>query len=185
MRRFPLSVFLLIFGLGGSGLAQAPSAQTQAPTPTPMGFTSAQVEQGSAIYQESCVGCHGQSLTGSGGAPALSGANFLSRWRPKMVNELSTEIHETMPPNAPRSLSEDSVSAVTAFILQQNGAAANTHTLKGGDQAPIGTILSAAPTGGRAPAGVDDRTRVTQTSRPRGVLTPYAKSQLANHASAA
>ena len=80
-----------------------------------------------------------------------------------------------MPPNAPGSLSEDSVSALTAFILQQNGAAANNHTLKGGDQAPIGTILSATPTGGRAPAIIDDRARPTQTSRPRGVLTPVCQ----------
>jgi mono/diheme cytochrome c family protein len=155
VRRFSLLFSMLIFGLGELGLAQAPSAQTQTPTPTPMGFTSAQAEQGAAIYQEACVGCHGQSLTGSGGAPALSGATFLSRWRPKMVSELSTEIHQTMPPNQPGSLSEDYVSALTAFILQQNGAAASTHTLKGGDQAPIGTILSAAPTAGPAPATID------------------------------
>ena len=65
MRRFSLLFSMLSFGFGGSGFAQV----TSAPTPTPGGFTSAQAEQGAAIYQESCVGCHGQSLTGSRGAP--------------------------------------------------------------------------------------------------------------------
>jgi alcohol dehydrogenase (cytochrome c) len=173
VRRFSVVFFILVLGVGWLIFAQV------APTPTPMGFTSAQAEQGSAIYSESCVGCHGQNLEGSGGAPALSGATFLSQWRPKMVSELATEIHQTMPPTQPGSLDEASVTALTAFILQRNGAAASTHLLKGGDQAPIGAILSATPPAGQAPGGIDDRPHPTQTSRPRAPLSPYEKAQVA------
>ncbi|MBW3629962.1 MAG: PQQ-binding-like beta-propeller repeat protein [Gemmatimonadetes bacterium] len=167
-----------IFGFVGPGLAPVVDAVAQTTT---TGFTPAQAEQGAAIYRDSCAGCHGANLQGSP-ATALSGAAFLSRWRTGTVAELASVIHRTMPPDRPGSLSEAAVLALTAYILQSNGASAGTRALGNAEQAPVGQVLSAASPAARAPGEINDLTPATPPPPPSPSqipLTPHAEARLA------
>ena len=111
-------------------------------------FTAAQADAGSAVYAQSCSGCHGVNFGGSGDAPALTGGTFLLKWRPKMVSELFGEILQNMPPISPGSLGEAAALNVTAYLLQRNGTQAGPQALT----ARVATLISAVATG-QAPGG--------------------------------
>jgi cytochrome c len=87
-------------------------------------------EQGKTVYMEKCVACHGQDLggvKGTGGAALIGGRDTLASGKPKKTVEsywpYSTIVFDyvkrAMPFNAPGSLSDDEIYAVTAFILAE------------------------------------------------------------------
>jgi mono/diheme cytochrome c family protein len=87
-------------------------------------------EQGEAVYAEKCVACHGEKGTGKpndqlvGGRGSLSGdqapvKTVGSFW--PYATTLFDYIRRAMPLNAPKSLTDDEVYAVSAYILQLNG----------------------------------------------------------------
>jgi cytochrome c len=87
------------------------------------------VKQGDAIFQAQCATCHGEFGEGAGRWPVLAGgAGTLKADRPdKTVGsfwpELSTVydyIHRAMPYGNARSLSDDDVYALVAYILSMN-----------------------------------------------------------------
>jgi cytochrome c len=87
--------------------------------------------QGARIYAEKCVACHGEGGKGEvapgagplvGGAPLTNGietaktiANYYA-----YATTVFDYIRRAMPFNAPRSLSDDEVYALTAYILALN-----------------------------------------------------------------
>ena len=79
-----------------------------------------QAAAGEKIYFDKCAGCHGADLTGVERAPALAGSAFLDSWRGRDLSQLRARI-ETMPPGAPRSLSDADAAAVMAFIVRTSG----------------------------------------------------------------
>ena len=85
-------------------------------------YSAAQAAAGQTVYQASCASCHLPDLAGRNEAPQLAGNNFLNTWRSRSTRDLFEFIQATMPPTG-ASLSEDQYLAVTAFILQANGAA--------------------------------------------------------------
>ena len=64
-------------------------------------------------------------LAGRNEAPPLAGGTFLNAWRSRSTKDLFDYMSATMPPNA-ASLGADQYAAITAFILQSNGAPAGT-----------------------------------------------------------
>ena len=85
-------------------------------------FTTAQAQAGLGAYAQQCAGCHGQDFRGSADAPSLQGEDFRAKWGPRAVNELFTTLVQTMPPTNPGALGEEGTLAVTALLLQINGA---------------------------------------------------------------
>jgi len=84
--------------------------------------------EGKAIYNAQCAGCHG--IKGSGGsAGELAGGSALNSAHPDQTignywpfaTTIFDFVRRSMPLNAPRSLSDDQVYAVTAYLLQING----------------------------------------------------------------
>jgi S-disulfanyl-L-cysteine oxidoreductase SoxD len=87
--------------------------------------------QGARIYAEKCIACHGEGGKGGvapgagplvGGAPLTNGietaktiANYYA-----YATTVFDYIRRAMPFNAPRSLSDDEVYALTAYILALN-----------------------------------------------------------------
>ena len=108
---------------GGAGfddpaLAQAFTRMTGAGV-----YSAAQSSrQGHAVYQRSCVGCHGQDFLGAPGIPAAAGTAFMAKWRGRSVGELFAYIRDFMPTGMGRSLSDAEYLAVTAHLLDANGA---------------------------------------------------------------
>lgn len=84
--------------------------------------------QGAAIYAEKCSGCHGDN--GKGGAAAalvsdkkIEGISAAQKTIKNFIGDATTIfdfIRRAMPFQAPRSLSDDEVYALTAYILAEN-----------------------------------------------------------------
>ena len=87
-------------------------------------------KQGEKVFAEKCVACHGEKGAGKpndqlvGGRDSLSGEQAPvktvgSFW--PYATTLFDYVRRAMPLNAPKSLSDDEVYAVSAYILQLNG----------------------------------------------------------------
>ena len=112
-------------------------------------YSAAQAGAGRAVYQQSCASCHMPDLAGRNEAPQLAGNNFMNTWRSRSTRDLFEFIQSTMPPTG-ETLSADQYLAVTAFILQANGAPAGTQPLTATTATPIGTVASGATAPGGA-----------------------------------
>lgn len=119
---------LAAFGCGGT----APPA-TPAPGPTEagaasagagpssaasaaVGFTAAQAARGRDEFGVQCGECHATS--------EFRGRDFLFRWRRRTAWDFYRNVTETMPENAPGSLSDQQYVDVIAYVLSLNGHAA-------------------------------------------------------------
>jgi len=130
--------------------------------PAPPVYNASQAASGATVYAASCASCHMADLAGRNEAPQLAGNNFLNTWRTRSTKDLFEFIQATMPPTG-ENLSAAQYLAVTAYILQANGANAGEAALTPTTAVPIGTIASgatpttaaAAPPAGRGapPAG--------------------------------
>jgi S-disulfanyl-L-cysteine oxidoreductase SoxD len=87
-------------------------------------------QQGEKVYAAKCIGCHGERGAGKpndqlvGGIGSLTGGQAAvktvgSFW--PYATTLFDYVRRAMPVNAPKSLSDDEVYAVAAYILQLNG----------------------------------------------------------------
>jgi S-disulfanyl-L-cysteine oxidoreductase SoxD len=87
-------------------------------------------KQGETVFVEKCVACHGEKGAGKpndqlvGGRGSLTGEQAPvktvgSFW--PYATTLFDYVRRAMPLNAPKSLSDDEVYAVSAYILQLNG----------------------------------------------------------------
>ncbi|WP_435354861.1 PQQ-binding-like beta-propeller repeat protein [Emticicia sp. SJ17W-69] len=84
-------------------------------------FSKKQAENGSVLYNNNCIACHGRDLRGSEGGNALIGERFLAKWKEKPLNDLFELTKKTMPKTNPHSLDDASYTAIIAFILNANG----------------------------------------------------------------
>ena len=82
---------------------------------------SGSVAQGKALFNAQCIGCHGVDAAGGsqygsmvGGKRPLTGGGY------PYAPILFDYIHRAMPMNAPQSLSNDEVYALTAYIYALN-----------------------------------------------------------------
>jgi mono/diheme cytochrome c family protein len=101
---------------GGSALAQTTSAATGTGV-----YTKAQAEEGGKAYEVYCAICH---------APReFSGSVFQRRWLTPPVSGIFVHILNTMPQDAPGSLSREEVATLVAYILELNGQPAGPEPL--------------------------------------------------------
>lgn len=94
------------------------------------GFPSGKgtVTDGKKVYEMSCAGCHGMKLEGGFGPPLAGGRGTLATDKPlktvgsywPYASTLFDYIRRAMPFQAPQSLSNDDVYAVTGYILSVN-----------------------------------------------------------------
>jgi alcohol dehydrogenase (cytochrome c) len=151
----PLAMTLVASPEAGQGAGQQP----------PPAFNASQAASGATVYAASCASCHMADLGGRNEAPQLAGNNFMSAWRNRSTKDLFEFIQSTMPPTG-ENLSAAQYLAVTAYILQANGAAAGEAALTATTAVPIGAIATgatptaaaaAAPPVGRGGAGAAGR----------------------------
>jgi mono/diheme cytochrome c family protein len=107
-------------------LADAQSAK-------PALYTADQATAGAAVYSQSGASCHGTQLEGVA-APALKGEIFgqMATAQGMTAQSLLDVVANTMPQSDPGSLKPEEYSAVTAYILQQNGYPAGSTALTSG-----------------------------------------------------
>lgn len=132
-------------GLGATAVAASIVALVSGQQTSPAAvYTVDQATAGRATYAANCAGCHMPDLGGRNEAPPLAGANFISTWGPRTTRDLLDYMSATMPPTGP-SLTADQYTAITAFILQSNGAASGAQAFSAATAVPIGSIASARP----------------------------------------
>jgi cytochrome c len=87
-------------------------------------------QQGEAVYVAKCLPCHGEKGSGKPNDQLVGGLGTLTGDQPPVktvgsfwpyATTLFDYVRRAMPFNAPRSLSDDEVYAVCAYILQLNG----------------------------------------------------------------
>jgi len=90
---------------------------------------SGSVSHGSEVFEQQCAACHGPKGEGGVGDRLVGGQGTLATSRPvrtvgsywPYAPTLFDYIRRAMPQNAPQSLSNDDVYAVSAYILSLNG----------------------------------------------------------------
>ncbi len=113
MRAFHV-VAMIALVAGAGALAQAPSVRDGI-------YTAAQAEQGQAVYDEQCVSCHGPvTAFVPEMAALLADHTFRNRWRGRSLGEMFELIRDTMPQDAPGSLSPQQSAELVAYILSGN-----------------------------------------------------------------
>ena len=112
------------------------SASGQQPA---VSYTNAQAEAGAAVYQSTCSVCHLENFQGAVEAPELAGPNFRSTWGGQPVGDLLEFIAATMPPQAAGTLSDQQVTSVVAYLLQENEVRA------GGTQLSMASTATVIP----------------------------------------
>jgi mono/diheme cytochrome c family protein len=95
--------------------ASMPAAQSQSVADGV--YSAAQAQRGAAIYKAQCARCHGDALDGGVG-PMLAGDVFLSSWAGRSLGDLVDKIQNTMPLQAPGTLTREQAVDVAAYMLQ-------------------------------------------------------------------
>jgi S-disulfanyl-L-cysteine oxidoreductase SoxD len=98
---------------------------------------SGSVAHGREVFEQQCASCHGAKGEGGVGDRLVGGQGTLATAKPvKTVGSywpyaptLFDYIRRAMPQNAPQSLSNDDVYAVSAYILNLNGLLPSDATL--------------------------------------------------------
>lgn len=84
-----------------------------------------------------CASCHRRDLSGGLDTPELAGSAFRSMWGGRPVRELLGYVEAAMPPAGSRP-DENTLAAIVAYILQQNGAGAGDAALSAASAGIIG-----------------------------------------------
>jgi alcohol dehydrogenase (cytochrome c) len=154
-------------------------------------FTAEQAAAGRGVYQANCASCHMADLAGRNEAPQLAGTNFMNTWRERSTRDLFEFTQSTMPPTG-ANLGAEQYLAVTAYLLQANGAQAGSQMLTPATAQPIGAVVRSgvagvaardvptttagdpAPTGGRqaAPPAAGRSATPGPATAGRGGATP-------------
>jgi alcohol dehydrogenase (cytochrome c) len=143
---------------------------------TASAYTTEQAQQGSDLYSRNCAVCHTPTLIGSGNAPPLAGAGFLSNWRGKPASELYSRIKSSMPPGGNPTITDDDFVSVVAFVLQSNDLAAGAQKLLADSTTLIVPSNSKVTTSEADPPRVPARGAVSQA--PKGLTV---KGQVKNY----
>jgi len=125
-------VALAVAGLVFAGvLSFSGSLSAQGPAKTVWDgiYTEAQASRGATAYSQYCGVCHGTSLDGTGEAPALAGAAFLSTWNGLNMGDMFDRVRMTMPFDAPNSLGREVYADIVAYMLKYNGFPAGERDL--------------------------------------------------------
>jgi hypothetical protein len=106
-------------------------------------YSQPQAERARPLYQKRCAMCHGDQLQGGGTGSPLAGPDFLANWSGRPLSDLTDKIKNTMPFDAPGSLTRQESIDLTAHILQAGRFPAGRAELTEG--ALAGVRLPTAP----------------------------------------
>ncbi len=91
-------------------------------------YTDAQAEDGHVKFNNNCAQCHGPKLDGALG-PNLHDAKFQAIFAGKPVSDLRDFVYQNMPQNAPKSLTDENLYPILAWIMKKNNVPAGDKPL--------------------------------------------------------
>jgi cytochrome c len=95
-------------------------------------------KQGEAVYAQKCLACHGERGTGKPNDPLVGGQGRLAGDKPAVktvgsfwpyATTVFDYVRRAMPYNESKSLTNDEVYAVVAYVLNLNGIIADNDTM--------------------------------------------------------
>lgn len=93
-------------------------------------YTTAQALAGKTAYADTCASCHGTMASATPDmAPLLNDYVFQDTWKNRSVGDLFERIRNTMPQNAPSTLSPQRTAEIVAYILSANQLPAGNEAL--------------------------------------------------------
>ena len=135
MRELLIGVFVAWLGLAAAAAQDADGTTVWSGV-----YSAAQAERGEKRYADQCATCHGAEMTGGGGVPGLTGAEFLFGWNNKSLAELLDYLKQNMPPTQPGVLSDAQYAEVIAAMLKANKFPAAATGEMPTDRAGLGPI---------------------------------------------
>ena len=136
-----LPAIATVIGVGASRAVVLAGAQV----PADPVFTAPQAIAGKTAYAKHCASCHMPDLSGNAEIPPLAGTAFKGTWGTRSTKDFFDYMSAAMPYGG-SSLSSDTYTDITAFILEFNGAVAGERALSATTIAPIGSLTAARPT---------------------------------------
>ncbi len=104
-----------------AGVVVAPAQETAAPSVRDGVYTVEQADRGEALYDDRCTVCHGEMRAIVPEMAALLGDHtFRNFWRGRSLGEMFGYIRETMPQDAPGTLTAAQTAEIVAHILRGN-----------------------------------------------------------------
>ena len=104
-----------------AGVVVAPAQETAAPSVRDGIYTVEQADRGEALYGDRCTVCHGEIRAIVPEMAALLGDHtFRNFWRGRSLGEMFGYIQETMPQDAPGTLTAAQAAEIVAHILRGN-----------------------------------------------------------------
>jgi mono/diheme cytochrome c family protein len=91
-------------------------------------YTTEQAARGQVVYDRQCSTCHGWDLAGRNARP-LTGETFFRSWGEDSLSSLYTVVHDSMPRNAPGTLTDQEYLDIVAYLLQRNEYPAGSREL--------------------------------------------------------
>lgn len=145
-----LRLATLLIGTVVAGVAAITAAQQAAISAWSGVYTAAQNQRGEEIHAAVCVMCHGHQLNGAGmpempPSPAIARATFLRKWSGANAAALFTIVRQTMPPDAPGSLTDQQAVDALAHMLAVSGMPAGQRELPPDPTALANIMISAQP----------------------------------------
>lgn len=133
---FPIRGAAILAILAGVAAA-APWAQEPASISVRDGvFTAEQADRGEVLYEDQCAVCHGAIRQFVPEMAALLGDhNFRNAWRGRTLGEMFGYIRETMPQDAPGTLTAAETAEIVAHILRGNRLPAGEMSLPEDEEA--------------------------------------------------
>lgn len=119
----------LVVGAALGVTARQTFARSSQPEPTVWDgvYTAAQARRGFGTFERSCARCH--ALNADGIPQRFVGDRFWAAWAGGTLDRVHTILQETMPNDAPGSLSEGAYVDVAAFLLEVNDVPAGEREL--------------------------------------------------------
>lgn len=102
-------------------------------------YSKEQARRGLTVYRQECLKCHGETLLGGEGGPAISGEEFLTKWKGKTAGDLYAQLRKTMPSDDPGSLTTRQYADLVAYMFSMNDFPAGEQELDR-DAAVLGEI---------------------------------------------
>lgn len=131
MRIHHITAFATALVLMGSSAALAIDPAGPAKSVVDGVYTEEQAARGMETFAaKTCNACHGATMEGTPGGPAIAGFNFTFKWRGKTLDGLLAFVKENMPPGAAGSLSDQEYTDIIAAIISRSDYPAGTEELK-------------------------------------------------------
>ena len=113
-------------------------------------YTAAQNKRGEEIHASVCVMCHGHQLNGAGQpemppSPAIARGNLLRKWSGSNVAALFYYVRQTMPPDAPGTLTDQQAADAIAHMFAVTGMPAGVRELSADPKALANIVIEAQP----------------------------------------